>query len=56
MGKFTNDDKPKLKEVLLKAYKMSGNKEKIKPGPKTSITSDKAYYTKYYNENYKMCV
>jgi hypothetical protein len=30
MGKFTNDDKPKLKEVLLKAYKMSGNKEKIK--------------------------
>jgi hypothetical protein len=30
MGKFTSDEKPKLKDVLLKSYKMSGNKEKNK--------------------------
>lgn len=29
-GKFNYDEKPRLKEVLIKTYKMSGNKEKIK--------------------------
>ena len=30
MGKFTFEEKPRLKEVLIKSYKISGNKEKIK--------------------------
>lgn len=30
MGKFTFDEKPKLKQALIKTYKICGNKEKIK--------------------------
>ena len=30
MGKFTFEEKPRLKDVLIKSYKMSGNKEKVK--------------------------
>ncbi len=30
LKKFSIDEKPKLKEVLIKTFKMSGNKEKIK--------------------------
>ena len=28
-------------------------REKMKPGPKTSLTADKDYYTKYYSTHYK---
>ena len=28
-------------------------REKMKPGPKTSLTADKNYYTQYYNTHYK---
>ena len=28
-------------------------REKMKRGPKTSLTSDKAYYTQYYSDHYK---
>jgi len=30
LKKFTIEEKPKLKEVCIKTFKMSGNKEKIK--------------------------
>ena len=30
MGKFTTEEKPRLKDLLIKSYKMCGNKEKIK--------------------------
>ena len=30
MGKFTSEEKPRLKDVLIKSYKMSGNNEKVK--------------------------
>ena len=30
LGKFTFEEKPMLKEVLIKTFKMSGNKEKLK--------------------------
>ena len=28
-------------------------REKMKPGPKTSLTADKTYYTQYYNTHHK---
>ena len=28
-------------------------RSKMKPGPKTSLTTDKAYYTQYYTKHYK---
>ena len=32
-------------------------REKMKPGPKTNLTSDKNYYTQYYSSHYKgVCV
>jgi hypothetical protein len=32
-------------------------REKMKPGPKTNLTSDKTYYTNYYNTHYKgVCI
>ena len=39
--------RPKMEIII------SEKREKMKPGPKTSLTSDKAYYTKYYSEHYK---
>lgn len=30
MGKFTPEEKPRLKDVLIKTYKVSGNKERVK--------------------------
>ena len=30
MGKFKIEEMPRLKEVLIKTFKLSGNKEKIK--------------------------
>ena len=36
-----------------KEINISEIREKMKPGPKTSLTTDKAYYTQYYTKHYK---
>ena len=44
---------PKKRGRPKKEINITEIREKMKPGPKTNLTTDKAYYTKYYSTHYK---
>ena len=51
--KIETNEPPKKRGRPRKEINLLEIREKMKPGPKTSLTADKTYYTQYYNTHYK---
>ena len=51
--KIETNEPPKKRGRPKKEINITEIRAKMKPGPKTSLTADKDYYTKYYSTHYK---
>ncbi len=51
--KVESNEPPKKRGRPKKEYVIIETREKMKPGPKTNLTEDKAYYRNYYTTHYK---
>ena len=51
--KIETNEPPKKRGRPKKQINIIEIREKMKPGPETSLTSEKNYYTQYYSSHYK---